>query len=385
MSARPQAIDTSADEKFDFSARVDALRCHSTEWLHARAKEARQQQERWWLEHLAVTRVLDDREALGPFGDPTQSARTNKANLKVARELESLPEIAAAAHAGEISQDQLVPLVEVATPETDREWARRGRRMAPGDLDRMARARQRVTAADARARREARGVYTWRNHEQGMAGGRWALPDVDGVLVDKVLEHMAERMRPAKGMKWDSLAHRKADALMELVQRYADVEPTGRFRYEIVNLHDPNAKSFGASVDGIPIADETLAALLPNAKVRDCVPDENGAMRTVRRPRQALPSDIERHIRRRDLSCRCGCGETRRLDIHHMQEIVNFGESWDVHQLALIARHHHPLLEPHGPYRLIGDAEEPGDLRIVHRDDLPELDHHDQPRDGPAP
>ena len=376
MSALLQQLEA-PDEKYDFSARVDALRCHSIDSLKALLVEARREKQRWWLEELALTRVLDDREALGPFPDATQSARTNKQNVNVARELESLPKLAAAAHAGDISQDQLVPLAELATPETDGEWSQRGKRMSPGDLDRMARMRQKVSAKDAAARREARGVYTWRKTEDGMAGGRWLLPDVDGVLVEKVLDHMAERMRPAKGMRWDSLAHRKADALVELVKRYAEFEPTGKFRIEVVNLHDPNAKSTGPSIEGIPIADETLAALLPNAKVRDCVPDENGVMRTVRKPRQALPKDIERHIRRRDLSCRCGCGETRNLDIHHMDPIVNFGESWDVHKLALIASYHHSLFEPHGPYRLIGDAEEPGDLRIVHRDELP--------RGGPAP
>jgi hypothetical protein len=377
MSASLQELEASVEEKFDYSGLVDAMRCHSSDWLKNYVAECRREQQRWWLQELAATRVLDDREALGPFPDGTQSARTNRQNLKVARELESLPKIAEAAHAGDISKDQLEPLVEIATSDTDGEWSQRGRRMSPGDLDRMARARQRVTAADAAARHEARGIHTWRNSEKGMAGGRWALPDVDGVLVEKVLDHMAERMRPSKGMKWDSLAHRKADALMQLVREYADVEPTGRFRYEIVNLHDPNAKSFGASVDGIPIADETLAALLPNAKVRECVPDENGVMRTVKRPRQALPKDIERHIRRRDVSCRCGCGETRYLDIHHMEPILSFGESWDVHKLALISRFHHSLLEPHGPYRLIGDAEQPGDLQLVHRDDLA--------RDGPDP
>jgi hypothetical protein len=367
---------TTTEETFDFSARVDALRCHSTDWLKASLAEARREQQRWWLEELALTRVLDDREALGPLPDATASARTNRTNLKVARELESLPTIAAAAHEGSISRDQLAPLVEVATPETDREWAHRGARTPPVELDRMARRVQKVTAADAEARVQARDVRTWRDSERGMAGGRWWLPDVDGVLVDKVLEHMAERMRPAKGMKWDSLAHRKADALVELARTYSQVEPTGRFRVEVVAIVD-STKSPGVEIEGIPLADETLAALMPNAKVRVCVPDDNGVARTVKAPRQALPKDIERHVRRRDLTCRCGCGETRNLEIHHMEHIAEHGESWDVHKLAAISRYHHPHLEPHGPYRLLGDAEAPGDLRLVHRDDLP--------RDGPSP
>jgi hypothetical protein len=376
MSALPQAIEVPGDERFDFSARVDALRGHSTEWLKSRVAECRREQQRWWLEELAATRVLDDREALGPFPDQSQSARTNTTNLKVARELESLPTIAEAAHAGDISRDQLSPLVEVATADTDREWARRGARMSPGDLDRMARRTRKVTAADAEARHQAREVRIWRDHERGMALGRWALPDISGVLVEKVLDHMAERMRPASGMKWDSLEHRRADALVELATKYAELEPTGKFRVEIVNIYDPNATTVGASIEGIALADETLAALVPNAKIRDCVPDENGVMRTIKKPRAALPADIERHIRRRDGVCR-NCGSRWLLQIHHMEEVSVFGESWDVTKLVVVCAHCHHLLEPHGPYRLVGNAEDPDGLQLAHRDDLA--------RDGPDP
>ena len=45
----------------------------------------------------------------------------------MARALESLPAIQAAATDGRLSMEQLVPLVELATPETDAEWARRAR------------------------------------------------------------------------------------------------------------------------------------------------------------------------------------------------------------------------------------------------------------------
>jgi len=249
--------------------------------------------------------------------------------------------------------------------------------MPANDLERMARRVQKVTAADAAARNQARELRMWRDGARGMALGRWSLPDVNGVLVEKVLDHMAERMRPARGQKWDSLEHRRADALVALVTTYAELEPTGKFRIEIVNIHDPNAVSFGASIDGIPLPDETIAALMPRAKVRDCVPDDNGVARTVDKPRQALPKDIERHVRRRDLSCRCGCGETRNLHIHHTDPVSQHGDSWDVRKLALVASYHHSLFEPHGPYRMIGNAEEPGDLRVVHRDDLA--------REGPDP
>jgi hypothetical protein len=212
-----------------------------------------------------------------------------------------------------------------------------------------------------------------------MARGKWLLPDVDGVLVDKVLEHMAERMRPERGEKWDTLAHRKADALVELAKLYGSAEPTGSFRYEIVNITPSDADATPrAEVDGIPISIETVMSLLPAAKVRECRTDETGRTITTKRPRPALPRDVERHIKRRDGVCRVpGCTETRGLQIHHLNPRCFAGDTDDPAQLANVCPHHHHLLEPHGPYRLVGDANDPVGLRLVHRDE--------QPRDGPSP
>ncbi|HUV09749.1 MAG TPA: hypothetical protein VMX12_02155 [Acidimicrobiia bacterium] len=368
-------------EGFDFRARVDALRCQSTTALRRVVAEARREQQRWHLEELAAIRVLDDRHALDTLPDAAVSARTAKTDREVARALESLPAVSAAAHDGALSWDQLAPLTLVATPATDAEWAKRGPNVAPVDLQRMARTVQKVTAADAEARRRARSVFTWRESETGMACGRWALPDVDGVLVDKVLDHMAERMRPAKGLAWDSLGHRKADALVELARTYADADRTGRFRIEIVQITDQRGATT-TEVEGLPVAPETVAALRPDTKVREAVMDSTGT-RTTRRPRSALPTDVERHVRRRDRYCRVpGCEATRGIQIHHTNPICIHGDSHDPRELAGVCPHHHQILEPHGPYRLVGNAEDPDGLRLVHRDDrAPD----DQARDGPAP
>ena len=379
MSALPLSlVETEPEAGFDYNALVDEMRCCSNESLRSTVRTARRERERWRLQELAATLVLDERDALDKMPDPSVSARTARSTLEVARQLKSMPEIATAVHDGALSWDQLQPLVEVATPDTDAEWATRGPRLSPADLQRMVQRTQRVTAAEAEARHQARHLRAWRDDRQGMHGGRWWLPDIDGTLVDKVLDHMAERMRPETGQAWDSLTHRKADALVELCRSYAEVEPTGRFRIEVVNIVDPNAKSFGPEINGMPIAAETLTALWPQAKVRDCVVDETGVARTVNKPRPALPRDLERHIRRRDQRCRTpGCTDTRRLDIHHLNPRYQHGDTLDPSELAAVCPHHHHMLEPHGPYRFVGNAEYPDGLKLVHRDDLA--------RDGPAP
>jgi hypothetical protein len=95
-----------------------------------------------------------------------------------------VPAIAEAAHDGALSWDQLRGAVEVATPTTDAEWARRAPNTTPADLQRQARAAKTVTPEDAAARREARQLRCWTEPEAGMVAGRFRLPDVDGVVID---------------------------------------------------------------------------------------------------------------------------------------------------------------------------------------------------------
>jgi hypothetical protein len=370
------ATEAGAETGFDFAARVDELRTHPTEVLRAGVVEARREQQRWRLEELAATRVLDDRGALERMPDRSESARTQRSKKEVARALESRPALARAFHDGAVSADQLEPLCELSTSETDAEWAARGPTLAPVDLHRRVRQGQTVTAEDAQRRHEARELRTWRDKVDGMHCGRWRLPEVDGVLVEKVFEVMAERRRPAAGEAWDTLAHRKADALVDLVTNYADVERSGRPIIEVVEISDPR-QTPGASVDGTPIAAETLSAIKLNAKIRRCEVDDTGCARTVDRKRSPLPRDVERHVRRRDLTCRVpGCEASRNLQIHHTDPICDFGDTHLVHKLAAVCPAHHRLLIPHGPWRLTGDAQHPDGLT---------LEHATRTRDGPAP
>jgi len=369
MSATAVAEPKAAESKtgFDFPSRVCELHTHSTEALRARMAAARREQLRWRLEELACLRVLDARDALGAVPDRTESARTRKAKLEVARALESRPALARAAHEGRLSWDQLVPVCELSTPEADRDWATRAPHVSPVELERRRRRSRRATFDDDRRKYAARELVTWVDPVDGMHCGRWCLPPVEGGLVAKVLDWMAERRRPAKGEKWDSLAHRKADALVDLATNYADVERTGRFRYEIVNITMPGADP-RTEADGLPIAPETLASLWPEARIRDTVTDPTGLARTVKPPRKALPADVERHIRRRDKTCRVpGCENSRGLQIHHIDPVCFFGDTHLVHKLACVCPAHHKLLDPHGPYRLVGDAEDPEGLELVLR------------------
>ena len=95
---------------FYYSARLNELRCHTTEWLTARRAELVAEQRRLRVEELAVTAVLDER---GAVSDATAavdgvSVRVWRDAVSTARALEELPCLAAAAHDGAVSPAQPV-------------------------------------------------------------------------------------------------------------------------------------------------------------------------------------------------------------------------------------------------------------------------------------
>ncbi|MBM3671042.1 MAG: HNH endonuclease [Actinobacteria bacterium] len=379
------AMDAPGEEAtYDFGARVDDLRCHPTDVLRKLLGEAGDEEQRWRLERVAITRVLDEREALDGR-DTTISARTARSLVEVGRALEQQPAIAAAAHAGELTWDQLEPVVEIATPDTDEEWAARGQRCSPSELRRLARRTRRVSTETSDARIEARNFSIWRRPEAGMVSFRGDLPDIDGVLAEAVLERMIDRMKPAPGQPWDTRAHRMADAFMDLVRNYADADPAtkGSFKPLVmvqVRADDPDA----LEANGVAVAKRRLAEFLadvPPRATRQVVDDLGGLVPSSDLDQESIPAEVRRFVLARDRECRTpGCERPAR-EIHHMDP-RSTGGTHDPKKLAGVCVPCHHGYEPHGPWRLVGDPDVPGDLRRIHRDDDRS---RDGPDDGPSP
>ena len=222
-----------------FATELDELRTWPTDRLRASRDEATREERRWQMRRIVIDRVLDERGATDACdavewvaardGVRTQTARTE---VEVARALDSLPVIAAAAEAKELSMEQLGSLVQLATSETDATWAARGRQAAPSDLARLVQRQRLVSPEEMASRREARALRWWRKGKMLRLTG--ALPDIDGALVEAVLEHMVGAMRPAKGQPWDTRANRGADAL---APAHGDRIPAGLRKY--LRARDP--------------------------------------------------------------------------------------------------------------------------------------------------
>jgi hypothetical protein len=151
---------------FDVGSHLDELRSWSTERLHAQHEELVREVRRLQLEDLDVLRVLDERGEIDiSVGRDGESANTVREKVETARALESLPAIAAQAHAGVLSEEQLTEVAKFADAETDSEWAERAPNMTPSDLARKARQQRKPTVDESRARHRARHFWMrWNRH-----------------------------------------------------------------------------------------------------------------------------------------------------------------------------------------------------------------------------
>jgi HNH endonuclease len=378
------------ERTFDYQERVAELAGRPTAWLLSRRAELVRKQRRLRVEELAVTAVLDERGAL----DATTAARDGvsidavRERVETARALESLPAVAAVAHAGGLSDEQLAPLVRLADEHSDREWAQRGPNTAPADLERLARCAVKPTAEEARARHQARELtMRWRRNS-GMLSLRAELPDIDGALVENVFNDMIDQMRPATGQPWATRAQRGADALVELCRLGRDYDPEAdpdahmrdAYRPDFV-VHIP-PQGPAELVPGIPLPDGMVESLRAQARLAPVAIDDAGTPVIDGRVRRPVSPKRKRAVKQRDGHCRIpGCTRSHGLQVHHLIP-VTWGGSDDVSNLAAVcvggSTDHHQLLVPNGPYLLIGNPNQPDGLRLVHRDHWPDI------RAGPA-
>ncbi|MFI5047961.1 MAG: DUF222 domain-containing protein [Acidimicrobiia bacterium] len=351
------------------SDHLHELRCRPTEWLAARREELVRAQRRLRVEELAVTRVLDERGALdeGLAGRDGVSLRSVREAVETARALESLPCVAAAAYAGELSGEQLDQVAALADETTDAEWARRAPNCAPSDLARLVRTKEKPTVDDSRARRAARSLRMWWQRDTGMLCVRGELPDLDGARFEATINRMVDRMKPAKGEAWDTRDHRGADALVELCERYEHVEvPAASPRPLLVvevPLHGP------AEIVGIPLPDAMVESLRARASIEPVLVDDDAALVAGGVRGSALSPKIVRAVLLRDGHCRwIGCERREGLHVHHLVP-RSWGGSDDPSNLAAICSgggtDHHPFLIPNGPWALVGNPNLPDGLRLV--------------------
>jgi hypothetical protein len=334
---------------------------------------------------LLVLAVLDERDVgredgvLDTTGWVTWTARVTRARaralVETARALPERPEIAAVALDGRLSGEQLEALVQVATPETDAQWAGDGPGWTAGSLRNAARNQRAVTNDEALERERRRAVsFRW-NEARGELRVWGRIPDVDGALVAQALSRGADAIGPDPDGHWDPFPTRCADVLVESLSR--DLADAGDAHRATVVVHTPEAalhagsREPGASVDGegspIPVANETARRVACDAIRQSVIEDPTGVPIALGRRTRTVPPHLFRLLQHRDRHCRApGCGRTRGLHAHHLVHWADGGAT-DLGNLILLCNRHHHLLHEHR-WQIRGDPRRPESVELRHRD-----------------
>jgi len=354
-----------------FRELCDELRCWETESLRVERDRVIREQRKLRARELALTCVLDERDALAK----DQAARDGETESqsqrkrKTAKKLEELPNLGSAAMNGDLSQDQLDPAADLADEDSDEEITETAKHTSPVELQKMAREqRRKASREDSVKRRNRRSLRKWRD-DDGFLCGRFEIPlEHGGAIVESFFDQVTERMRPATGEAWEPLDRRQADVLIGLCQLEADAE------------HQASEATVGARVDmhvditlhgeatmcGVALPDEWVDAARSNARIQLRVVDDDGAVIAEDRARTFVSQKRRRAVVRRDGRCRWpGCTRRLRLQVHHLQP-SSWGGSDDTSNLASVCAYHHGLLVPHGDYVLEGNPNRPDGLTLRH-------------------
>ena len=292
-----------------------------------------------------------------------QSRHSAATEVGVARALQSLPAIAAAAAEGVLSWDQLVALVAIATPETDADLAVEAAGWSAAQLQALARAARRRTDGEADAADSGR-YLRWRVHH---LDGTWRLAgrfSADaGAVVDAALSQLADaHNRVDDDGNYETLDARRADALVELASTQLASQCDADRACVVIHADaggfsaDPAGDPAAAAnlQDGASLAVSTLRRLACDCRWQLVTEHPDGSPAGIGRTSRQIPPWLSRALRRRDGHCRFpGCDRTRWTQGHHLTHWIDGGAT-DLTNLSMLCVRHHHLVHEAG-WTLEGD------------------------------
>jgi hypothetical protein len=261
--------------------------------------------------------------------------------------LRELPALDEAMSNGELSLDQAVAVVDVATPETDAELTRIAVGKAPGEITRAARMLvppALVDDSELYRRRALRMTWSGDKRELRLSG---SLPLEQGAAFEQAIWNIAKPMRAADKksgtpvLEWRQYT---ADALVTLTHR--DGGDGGIKRSPttlIVHLSDDGTPPLleGAG----PISPETAERLACDAR-RLTIKRSGSDLVHSRVTRCASYAQL-RALHKRSGHCQYpGCSATRELEAHHLVPYEHGGPT-EIDNLILLCPRHHKLLHDH--------------------------------------
>lgn len=290
--------------------------------------------------------------------------RAAREQLRVARALDELPEIAAAFRSGALSYSKARALTRAATPEMEGELLELAREATAAQLERILSGYRRALDPESAASAANRRHVATRWEEDGSLSIRANLPPEEGALLLKALDiaresvwksRRAAEIEDANGSASAPQAPDRADALVALAESAVAQgvgTASGGERSQVVvhvevdalRARDPATASIE---DGPTLPAETARRLGCDASILTLV-ERDGEPLSVGRKTRSVPPSLARALRSRDGGCRFpGCDRNHFVDAHHIEHWAHGGET-SLDNLVQLCRHHHRLVHEGG-------------------------------------
>ena len=315
------------------------------------------------------------------------SMTTALEKVRVAHALKTLPAIATAFSAGELSYTKVRELTRVASRDNEDELLAFALRTTAAHVaERCRELRMGSDASIGTAERAYanRSLRIRRDHQRAMMTITIDLPMDTGALLEKALDKARDdEAMPTPDFADTSWSARQADALVNVVNEYlrGNVSGGGSNDSHLVTVHvQQSALASGTGRSALPV--ETVKRLCCDSKAVVITEDDTGEPLNVGRTSRIVPKAIARAVRARDHNC-CtfpGCGNRRFLHCHHVEHWSNGGET-SLDNLMLLCTKHHALVHE-GGFRIEKDYQ---DRWFFVRPDgiaVPDVGYHVPPAGG---
>jgi hypothetical protein len=281
---------------------------------------------------------------------------TAKEWVLVSRALRSLPRIAETYERGNLTWEQLRPLVRFATPEDDAHWAEAAPDLYPSQLWRE---RERRTRARLKDHREAHASrYLSRDRDDPVLYLEGRLGAEQGSALEEALRQRSREVTPDPEAE-DPAGARRADALVELATSRSEADPPRptlvvHASAEVLAGTAPRTGPWlGETESGRRLHPETIRRLGCDGRM-EWVRETDGRPIGIGRQGRQVPAWLERVLRYRD-GGRCrfpGCERKTFLLSHHIRHWANGGVT-DLENLTTLCDGHHRLIHE-GRWRIRG-------------------------------
>lgn len=299
------------------------------------------------------------------------SRMTAREKVRVARALESLPQITDAFARGRLSFSQVRAVTRVATTDNEMDLLEMAGRMQVSTLESVISAYRKARTDDLEAvndRHEARRV-DYEYEEDGSVLLRARLSPEDGAVVLKALDAAADalwRKEKEENVSGETVSYlaKMADGLVAMATCYLenDLPLRPSERYQVVVHVDAEAlvadKNEARShiENGSSLAPETTRRLTCDAPLVGIL-EQNGDILDLGRRTRAISPALRRALKARDGGCRFpGCNRKKFVDAHHVRHWVHGGET-KLPNLVELCRYHHRSMHEGGFRVVLRDSD----------------------------